>query len=52
MSETTTDAITLEFTRVVLAIGVFTIGVDLPKAYMWNHWKSLAFLVGPVMTWV
>ena len=44
--------ITLEFTRVVLAIGVFAIGVELPKAYMMKHWKSLFFLLVPVMTWV
>jgi NhaP-type Na+/H+ or K+/H+ antiporter len=47
-----TDAITLELTRVVLAIGVFAIGVELPKAYMARHWKSLLFLLLPVMTWV
>jgi hypothetical protein len=37
------NVITIEFTRVVLAIGVFAIGVDLPKAYMVKHWKSLFF---------
>ncbi|KZP23388.1 hypothetical protein FIBSPDRAFT_461868 [Athelia psychrophila] len=47
----TVDTITLEFTRVVLAIGVFAIGVELPKAYMARHWKSLLFLLVPVMTW-
>ena len=47
-----TDVITLEFTRVVLAIGVFAIGVELPKAYMFRHWRSLLFLLVPVMTWV
>ncbi|EMD40247.1 hypothetical protein CERSUDRAFT_112439 [Gelatoporia subvermispora B] len=46
-----TNQITLEFTRVVLAIGVFAIGVELPKAYMARHWKSLLFLLFPVMTW-
>ncbi|KAI0826897.1 Sodium/hydrogen exchanger family-domain-containing protein [Trametes gibbosa] len=45
------NTITLEVTRVVLAIGVFAIGVELPKAYMAKHWKSLLFLLGPVMTW-
>ncbi|KAI0647955.1 Sodium/hydrogen exchanger family-domain-containing protein [Trametes meyenii] len=45
------NTITLEVTRVVLAIGVFAIGVELPKAYMQKHWKSLLFLLGPVMTW-
>ncbi|KAI6006470.1 Sodium/hydrogen exchanger family-domain-containing protein [Pisolithus marmoratus] len=33
------NTITLEFTRV------------LPKAYMARHWKSLFFLLVPVMTW-
>ncbi|OSX59762.1 hypothetical protein POSPLADRAFT_1149335 [Postia placenta MAD-698-R-SB12] len=47
----TTNTIVLEFTRVVLAIGVFAIGVELPKAYMARHWKSLFFLLFPVMTW-
>lgn len=52
-SQTISDnLITLEFTRVVLAIGVFAIGVELPKAYMKKHWKSLFFLLVPVMTWV
>jgi NhaP-type Na+/H+ or K+/H+ antiporter len=50
-NEETSNAITLEFTRVVLAIGVFAIGVELPKAYVARHWKSLFFLLGPVMTW-
>lgn len=48
----TTNTITLEFTRVVLAIGVFAIGVELPKAYMRRHWRSLFFLLAPIMTWV
>ncbi|KAI0789689.1 Sodium/hydrogen exchanger family-domain-containing protein [Abortiporus biennis] len=47
----TTNTIVLEFTRVVLAIGVFAIGVELPKAYMARHWKSLFFLLFPCMTW-
>ncbi|KAJ7696315.1 Sodium/hydrogen exchanger family-domain-containing protein, partial [Mycena rosella] len=50
-SEETANTITLELTRVVLAIGVFAIGVELPKAYMRRHWKSLFFLLGPVMIW-
>jgi sodium/hydrogen antiporter len=51
-SDEITNTITLEFTRVVLAIGVFAIGVELPKAYMFKHWKSLFFLLIPVMSWV
>ncbi|KAJ7639469.1 Sodium/hydrogen exchanger family-domain-containing protein [Roridomyces roridus] len=50
-SEETANVITLELTRVVLAIGVFAIGVELPKAYMRRHWRSLFFLLGPVMIW-
>ncbi|KDQ50509.1 hypothetical protein JAAARDRAFT_582100 [Jaapia argillacea MUCL 33604] len=47
----TSNTITLEFSRVVLAIGVFAIGVELPKAYMKRHWKSIFFLIVPCMTW-
>lgn len=50
--EDTINTVTLEFTRVVLAVGVFAIGVELPKAYMKRHWKSLFFLLAPVMTYV
>ncbi|KAJ7290048.1 Sodium/hydrogen exchanger family-domain-containing protein [Mycena rebaudengoi] len=50
-SHETTNTITLELTRVVLAIGVFAIGVELPKAYMRRHWKSLFYLLGPIMVW-
>jgi sodium/hydrogen antiporter len=45
------NEITLEVTRVVLAIGVFAIGVELPKQYMKRHWKSLFFLLVPIMTY-
>ncbi|WWC88415.1 uncharacterized protein L201_003326 [Kwoniella dendrophila CBS 6074] len=45
------DEITLEVTRVVIAISVFAVGVELPKAYMKRHWRSLAFLLGPGMIW-
>ncbi|KAL7424027.1 hypothetical protein Q5752_001612 [Cryptotrichosporon argae] len=50
-SETVTDEITLEVTRVVIAIGVFAVGVELPKAYMKKHWRSLFFLLGPCMVY-
>ncbi|EJD39934.1 hypothetical protein AURDEDRAFT_116008 [Auricularia subglabra TFB-10046 SS5] len=50
-NEDVVNEITLEVTRVVLAIGVFAIGVELPKAYMAKHWKSIFFLLVPVMTW-
>ncbi|KAH8108670.1 Sodium/hydrogen exchanger family-domain-containing protein [Phellopilus nigrolimitatus] len=50
-SDETVNTITLEVTRVILAVGVFAIGVELPKAYMQRHWKSLLYLLLPVMTW-
>ncbi|KAM0751845.1 hypothetical protein T439DRAFT_220492 [Meredithblackwellia eburnea MCA 4105] len=43
------DEITLELTRIVIALSVFAVGVELPKAYVLRHWKSLAILLGPVM---
>lgn len=51
-SEEATNTLTLEFTRIVIAIGVFAVGVELPKKYMYRHWRSLFFLLVPVMTWV
>ncbi|KAF8972166.1 Sodium/hydrogen exchanger family-domain-containing protein [Flammula alnicola] len=48
------DAITLEVMRVVLATGLFAIGVELPKSYMAKHAKSLMTMVIPTMAigWV
>lgn len=45
-----TDKITLEFSRIVLVVQCFAVGVELPKAYMERHWKSVVFLLVPVMT--
>ncbi|KAK6381417.1 Na+/H+ antiporter [Exophiala oligosperma] len=45
-----TDKITLEFSRIVLVVQCFAVGVELPKAYMERHWKSVTFLLVPVMT--
>ena len=44
------DLITLEFSRIVLVVQCFAVGVELPKAYMERHWKSVVFLLVPVMT--
>jgi len=44
------DQITLEFSRIVLVVQCFAVGVELPKAYMERHWKSVTFLLIPVMT--
>ncbi|KAI9051482.1 hypothetical protein LZ554_004528 [Drepanopeziza brunnea f. sp. 'monogermtubi'] len=45
-----TDQITLEFSRVVLVVQCFAVGVELPKYYMEKHWRSVVFLLIPVMT--
>ena len=44
------DQITLEFSRIVLVVQCFAVGVELPKAYMERHWRSVVFLLLPVMT--
>jgi NhaP-type Na+/H+ or K+/H+ antiporter len=41
--------ITLEVMRVVLATGLFAIGVELPKAYLKEHVRSLLVMVVPTM---
>ncbi|KAH9485359.1 putative Na(+)/H(+) antiporter C3A11.09 [Psilocybe cubensis] len=48
------DAITLEIMRIVLATGLFAIGVELPKSYMAKHAKSLLYMILPTMAigWV
>ena len=43
------NEITLEVMRVVLATGLFAIGVELPKSYMARHAKSLLAMVVPTM---
>ncbi|EDR06073.1 uncharacterized protein LACBIDRAFT_302195 [Laccaria bicolor S238N-H82] len=43
------NAITLEAMRVILAIGLFAIGVELPKTYMAKHAKSLLVMIIPTM---
>lgn len=44
-----TTSITLEVMRVVLAIGLFAIGVELPESYMLRHVRGLIALVVPTM---
>ncbi|CAK5263635.1 unnamed protein product [Mycena citricolor] len=44
-----TNAITLEVMRVILATGLFAIGVELPGSYMKRHARGLAVLVVPTM---
>ncbi|KAI9730997.1 MAG: hypothetical protein M1834_005458 [Cirrosporium novae-zelandiae] len=45
------DEITLECSRIVLVVQCFAVGVELPKSYMERHWKSVTFLLVPVMTY-
>ena len=44
------DNVTQEVTRVIVGVQVFAIAVQLPKAYLARHWKSVAMMLGPVMT--
>ncbi|KAI0123914.1 Na+/H+ antiporter nha1 [Xylariales sp. AK1849] len=44
------DEVTLEFSRIVLVVQCFAVGVELPKFYMERHWKSVVLLLLPVMT--
>ncbi|ETW80394.1 Na(+)/H(+) antiporter [Heterobasidion irregulare TC 32-1] len=44
-----TNALTLEVMRIVLATGLFAIGVELPQSYMAKHFKSLLIMVVPTM---
>ncbi|KAG9316358.1 Sodium/hydrogen exchanger family-domain-containing protein [Chiua virens] len=43
------NTITLEVMRVVLAVGLFAVGVELPCDYMRKHAKSLLIMVVPTM---
>ncbi|KAF7561491.1 hypothetical protein G7046_g2642 [Stylonectria norvegica] len=44
------DIVTVEFSRIVLVVQCFAVGVELPKYYMEKHWRSVVFLLIPVMT--
>lgn len=50
MSWGSTDIVTIEFSRIVLVVQCFAVGVELPKFYMERHWRSVVFLLVPVMT--
>ena len=49
-----TQQITLEIMRIVLATGLFAIGVELPQSYLADHAKGLLVMVVPTMAfgWV
>ena len=42
-------AVTREFTRIILGVQCFGNAIELPKRYVTSYWKSLAWIVGPVM---
>jgi len=44
------NAVTLYFSRLVLGVQLVLAGVQLPSRYLQKEWKSLALLLGPVMT--
>jgi Na(+)/H(+) antiporter len=44
------DIVTIEFSRIVLVVQCFAVGVELPKFYMERHWQSVIYLLVPVMT--
>lgn len=46
--------VTLEVMRIVLATGLFAIGVELPESYLADHAKGLLVMVVPTMAfgWV
>ena len=53
-SELDIEYITLAFSRLVLGVQLVLAGVQLPSKYLLKEWKSLCFLLGPIMTgmWV
>ncbi|KAK7423506.1 hypothetical protein QQX98_000963 [Neonectria punicea] len=48
-SDSNVEAITLNFTRLVLGVQLVIAGVQLPRRYLQKEWKSLTILVGIVM---
>jgi NhaP-type Na+/H+ or K+/H+ antiporter len=45
------DNVTQEASRIIVGVQVFAVGVELPRKYFKRHWKSVAILLGPVMTY-
>ncbi|KAL8721966.1 MAG: hypothetical protein Q9181_007596, partial [Wetmoreana brouardii] len=44
------DTVTQEAARVIVSLQVFTVGLELPRAYFSRHWRSVGMMVLPVMT--
>ena len=43
------DDFTQEITRIIAGLQVFVVGLELPKHYFSRHWKSVIWMLGPVM---
>jgi NhaP-type Na+/H+ or K+/H+ antiporter len=43
------DSVIQEFTRMVVGIQCFAVGVELPRGYFSRHGRSVAMMLGPVM---
>ncbi|OAV88515.1 hypothetical protein PTTG_02563 [Puccinia triticina 1-1 BBBD Race 1] len=43
------NEVTLEITRIIVALDVFSVGVELPAAYILRHWRTMVCLLGPVL---
>lgn len=41
--------LTLEISRILLCLDIFTVGVELPKKYMYHHFWSVISLMVPIM---
>jgi sodium/hydrogen antiporter len=44
------DNILQEVTRIIVGVQCFAAGIELPKLYFHRHWRSVAMMFGPVMT--
>src|SRR5277367_4934000 len=45
------DSVILECTRVALVVQSFALAIELPKKYVERHWRSLLYILVPVMLW-
>ncbi|KAH7135750.1 ORMDL family-domain-containing protein [Dendryphion nanum] len=43
------DVVVHEFTRIIVGVQCFAVGLELPESYFPRTWKSLSVLLGPVM---
>ncbi|XBW36213.1 hypothetical protein QEN19_001793 [Hanseniaspora menglaensis] len=44
------DQLTYELSRLILCLQIFTTAIDTPKKFLKYHWKTILFLIVPVMT--